>query len=201
MKNSVMLIFVCLAVAWGCARQSTVDQQSSPSPSTESASPTSDTGLPKSFGPLDQHERGVQLVKEAFIILPLLRSVDSFTVKHERELARTAYLYATVETLCTLEKIKGYVASGLSPVVIIKSTVKQKHAYAVIGYDDSIERLIVTDPVSYGLIKINYDNFLKSWTDHQKTCLLVLRNYSRGEISSVKPYLLRYKKAKRSAKE
>ena len=202
MKSITILISICLVIAYlGCAgstKTPTVTEQSPPLPVAESISSTSDTEIPKSCKPMGKHEKGVQLVKEAFITLPSLKSVVSFTDMHVRDLANLAYLFATVESPCNLERIKGLVASGLSPVVIIESKVGARHARVIIGYDDSVNQLIATDPVNYRQIKMSYDSFVKSWIDPQKTCLLIHYQYDNDKRlrNPMKRLLRRHERAK-----
>jgi hypothetical protein len=158
---------------------------------------TSDAEMPKLYKPMGQYEKSVQLVKEGFIILPYLNSVGSFTDMHVRNLANIAYLFATVEPQCNLGKIKGWVASGLPAVVILKSMVGARHARVIIGYDDSNQQLTATDPVSYRHIKISYDSFDKLWTDPQKTCLLIRYQSDNGRHlnTPLKRFLHKYRKS------
>jgi len=185
MKFITMLISICLIVAYlGCAgnpKTPKVTEKSSPLLATESVSLMSDTELPKSCKPMGQHDKAVQFVKEAFITVPYLRSVMSFTIMHVRDLANLAYLYATVETQCHLERLKSLIASGLPPVVSIKSTVGARHIRVIIGYDDSTNHLIATDPINYRQIKIDYGSFDKLWADPQKSCLLIHYQYDNDK--------------------
>lgn len=142
---------------------------------------------------MGKYEKGVQLAKEGFITLPQLNSVISFTDMHVRSLANLAYLFATVETQCNLDKIKGWIASGLPPVVILKSLVGARHARLLIGYDDANQRLIATDPISYRHIKISYDDFEKLWIDPQKTCLLIHYQFDDGRRLNTPLKRLRHK--------
>ena len=146
---------------------------------------------------MGQYENGIPLIKEAFITLPSLNSVGSFTDMHTRNLANVAYLFATVESQCNLDKVKGWIASGLPPIVILKYKVGARHARVIIGYDDSNQQLTATDPVSYRHIKISYDNFDKSWTDPQKTCLLIRYQFDNGRHlnTPLKRFLHKYGKS------
>lgn len=199
MKGVSMLISVCLVIAYlGCAgstKTSTVTDQLPSLSSTESISTTSDTEIPKSYKPMGQHEKGVQLIKEAFITLPYLRSVISFNDMHVRDLANLAYLFATVESQCSLERIKSFIASGLPPVLSTKSQIGARHIRVIIGYDDSKNQLIATDPINYRQIKISYDSLVKLWVDPQKTCLLIHYQYDNDKrlINPMKRLLRRYR--------
>ena len=43
----------------------------------------------------------------------------------------------------------------------------------MVGYDDSIERLVLIDPINYAVARFGYSEFCSQWDDPQNACLLV----------------------------
>ena len=192
MERRILAILVCVAVACaGCAMEAAPpSQDATPAPAAEESVIT----LPDSYGTQGRNHRAMRSVEGAFRNVSLLRKVDRFTLSELKAITKATRFAPMAVSGCDLEVLKIFVASGWAPVVSIRSPVGPKHVRAVIGYDDSTERVILVDPVNYTqapLAKVKYADFSKQWVDPQKTCLLVLSKYI-GEASiriALKNYL------------
>jgi hypothetical protein len=175
MKLQVLVFHLCIAIICaGCAAMQPVSQPSTavtPEPAAEEPE-----GLPGSHGPFNRNHRAMRPLEEAFRSVEVLRRAESFTPSELRAItSKTRFSPASVSG-CDLEVLKAFVASNWSPVVVITSPVGPKHIRAVIGYDDSAQRITLIDPVNLkqaAQANLEYSDFSKQWDDPQKTCLLV----------------------------
>ena len=175
MKLQVLVFQLCIAIICaGCAAMQPVSQPTTavtPEPAVEEPE-----GLPGSHGPFDRNHRAMRPLGEAFRAVEVLRRAESFTPSELKAItAKTRFSPAAVSG-CDLEVLKAFVASNWSPVVVITSPVGPKHIRAVIGYDDSAQRITLIDPVNLkqaAQANLEYSDFSKQWDDTQKTCLLV----------------------------
>jgi hypothetical protein len=136
-------------------------------------------------------------VEDAFRTTAALRETRRFTPSIINAIAGASRFSPVVVSGCDLKVLKVFVASDWVPVVILSSPVGPKHARAVVGYDDSAERLTLVDPITYAKPQLVYREFLKQWDDPQKTCLLVFAHYvGAGTTRSVLSRYLSEEKVK-----
>lgn len=149
--------------------------------------------LPSSYGPFyryDRPVRNVQKVLSQVAAMAWIRQYRAWILQTED--GRTPigileeYTASTLQVMTKdspfstvlvsgsdLEVLKAFVASDIAPVVITRSPIGPKHIRALVGYDDTTERLVVIDPIYYAKARFDYSEFCSQWDDPQNACLLV----------------------------
>jgi len=173
MKRQVLAFLICMIIICaGCAMEAAPPRQDTISAPVAEES----TALPGSYGTEGRNHKAMRPVEAAFREVRILRTAERFTLSELKAITNATRLAPLAVSGCDLEVIKIFVAASWAPVVFVRSPVGPKHVRAVIGYDDSEERVILIDPANYTkapLARVEYSDFAKRWDDPQKTCLLM----------------------------
>lgn len=148
----------------------TASASGSKTPASKSAQASTSTSLPRTAV--------VELVR-----MPLLKTV----FRNQPATSRIDDLFARakdqVDNLslvsnCDLEILKGFVAGGWTPVVLLRS---ERQPWVVVGYDDAVEQIQLTniasapsrttDPKRLTLRRVGYSEFDRKWASGK--CMLV----------------------------
>lgn len=200
MGRWVLAFFVCIAVVCsGCARNVTPPPPADfvptfpDTPATEEAGPLgSGVEIPSSHGPLDRNDIAVRRIREVFrSVASQITSHQYFSASQFQAVIGRLRVSPVVVSKCDLQVLKIFVASDWVPIVVIQSPVGPKHIRALVGYDDSTERLVLIDPINYAEMTFGYSEFSDQWTDPQDACLLVFPQRVVLE-DTIKRVLIRY---------
>lgn len=101
----------------------------------------------------------------------ILERYDASTLQ---AMTKGSQLSTVLAAGCNLETLKVFVVSDMAPLVITRSPVGSKHIRAIVGYDDSTERLVLIDPINHAVARFSYSEFRNQWDDPRDACLLVL---------------------------
>ena len=199
MERRVLAFLACLVVVCsGCASNVAPPPGDDFVPVFEDVPDTTGTDsmgsgvdIPISHGPLDQNDNAVRRVRGAFRSVVSRSQVEYFSATQLQAIAKEFRFSTVLVSGCDLEALKVFVASDWVPVVITQSPVGPKHIRAIVGYDNSTERLILIDPVNYAEMTLGYSEFSEQWTDPQDACLLIFPQRVVLE-DTIKRALLRY---------
>jgi hypothetical protein len=184
-----LAIFVCIAIVCsGCGGSKSTSGIESILDAEEPEPSGAKQTLPESYGPFDRDDRTVRHVQAVISrIVPRGRSTDQYNVSALQARAKRFEFSPVVVGKADLEVLKAFVASDLAPVVITRSPVGPKHIRAMVGYRDSVERLVLIDPVNYAEARFSYSDFSKQWDDPQDGCLLIFpqRTILKEKIESI----------------
>lgn len=180
MERQVLALFVFIVIVCsGCVSNVTppsddaVPVFSDPA-AEESGSVDSDRTLPSSYSPIDRNDVNkvaLRRIQDAF--RNVARGTAQLSASRLQAITSGRGLSIVSISGCDLEVLKALVASDWVPVVVIRSPVGPEHIRALVGYDDSAERLILIDPINFAEARLEYSDFSKQWVDPQNACLLV----------------------------
>jgi len=194
MGRQVLAVFACIAFV--CSGCSYVEE---PSPPATISAPVpaepeelgSGVEIPSSYDPPGRNDIEVRRVQNVFSSVPSLRQAEYFSASQLQAVASRADFSSVVVSGCDLEVLRVFIASDWIPVVVMQSPVGPKHIRALVGYDDSTERLVLIDPVNYAEMRLGYSEFSEQWTDPQDACLLIFPQRVVLE-DTIKAVLTRY---------
>lgn len=177
MGQRVLAFFIFIAVVCsGCASVKT----SQPDPGERRADFQTPTGtLPDSYGPIEMTKEKLKPLESACQGFERLQISTRFSTPELRTLARETHVSPVAISRCDVKTLKALVATNWTPIVVLRSPVGSKRTcWAVIGYDDLGEELILLDPINEGrTTRMKYPKVLNLWADPQKTCLLIFSRY------------------------
>ena len=135
--------------------------------------------LPNSYGPIEMTEEKLKPLESVCQSFKKLQMAPRFSIPELRVLARETHVSPVAVSRCNVRVLKAFVATDWTPLVVLKSPVGPgRTCWAVIGYQESDEELILTDPINRGrTTRMKYPKVLKQWADPQKTCLLIFSRY------------------------
>lgn len=173
----VLAFFIFIAIVCsGCASVKT----SQPDPGDRRADFQMPTGtLPDSYGPIEMTEEKLKPLEAVCRGFARLEMSPRFSTPELRVLARETHVSPVAISRCDVKTLKAFVATNWTPVVVLRSPVGSKRTcWAVIGYHEPNEELILTDPINRGrTTRMKYPKVLNLWADPQKTCLLIFSRY------------------------
>jgi len=139
--------------------------------------------LPNSYGPIEMTEEKLKPLESVCQSFKKLQMGPRFSIPGLRVLARETHTSPVSVSRCNVRVLKAFVATDWTPLVVLKSPVgPSRTCWAVIGYHESNEELILTDPINRGrTTRMKYPKVLKQWADPQKTCLLIFSRYVGAE--------------------
>ena len=177
MGRRVLAFFIFIAVVFsGCASVKT----SQPGPGDRRADFQTPTGtLPDSYGPIEMTEEKLNPLEAVCRGFARLEMSPRFSIPELRALARETHVSPVSISKCDVKVLKALIATNWTPIVVLRSPVGPKRTcWAVIGYDDLGEELILLDPINEGRkTRMKYPKVFNLWADPQKTCLLVFSRY------------------------
>lgn len=184
MGRRVLVFFICIAfvavLGSGCAKNVAPPPSDDvvpvfPEPTAEEPGLMgSGVDIPTSHGPMDQNDKEVRRVREVFrSVASQVHSHQYFKPSQLQGVLKGLRVSPVVVSRCDLEVLKIFVASDWVPVVVTQSPVGPKHIRAIVGYDDSTERLVLIDPINYAEMRFGYSEFSEQWNDPERECLLI----------------------------
>ena len=153
-----------------------------------SDSPEAERTPPNSHSLFYQYDRMVKNTQEVLKELRDRGRIEQYSASAIQFITRTSPYSIILVAECDLEVLKALVALGLPPVVIMRSPVGPKHIRAIVGYDDSTERITMVDSDTKAIF--SYSEFSSQWDDPQDACLLVF--HRRVAPKTIKMHLTRY---------
>ena len=80
--------------------------------------------------------------------------------------------HLSVVSNCDLDVLKGFVAGGLAPVVLLRHGNKRRF-WALVGYDDASEQIQLANPATRNARGTPYADFRQQWVASGGKCVLV----------------------------
>ena len=123
-----------------------------------------------------------------FTRMPLLKLIFSTSLNINRiddlyGMTNRQIRHLSVVSNCDLDVLKGFVADGWAPVVLLQYGNKRR-LWTVAGYDDAAEQIQLANPATRNSRTISYSDFRKESTSSAGKC--VLCGVIPGELTEAK---------------
>jgi hypothetical protein len=107
--------------------------------------------LPNSYGPIEMTEERMKPLESVCQSFKKLEISPRFSIPELRALARETHVSPVSISRCNVRVLKVLVATDWTPIAVLRSPVGPgRTCWAVIGYNESDEELILTDPINRG---------------------------------------------------